>query len=413
MWFIFNALDMKKCIFIFLILLAVQVHATWSPFGPEGIQANRICFNLDAHPHWGICYDDGLYLYDLITQTWTDHPAILPVIDACYLDGENILVIMGDGTDSDGIYKYNSFSDQFELIQFIDIPHFICYDENQQTYYVGHHLGLLTSVDGLTWAPVTTFNNRAIVAMDSYENHFVVSEMDNLYGIWFSADAGNTWTLSPGSPMVSCLGFDEGGNLYGIFPDGSYSSGLWSSINFGQTWEVEFWSLEMSCVGFDYAHVFVGWGENPYPPEHGIAWYHPETDSLTYINANLPNLIINQITHNPAMSAIALFCCTENGAYVSYDYYLSIPEPPGAVVSMLSVQPNPATTQTVINFQTAGNKGLGTLTVIDLNGKKIWQTETDLSTGKVLLDCSGFIPGLYLIKIQCSESILSGKLIIN
>jgi len=413
MWFIFNALDMKKYTFIILILLSMQVRATWAPFGPEGIQANRICFTIDQHPHWGICHDGGLYLYDLISQSWTDHPSGLPVWDACYLDGQNILVIMGDGTDSDGIYQFDPVSDTFELLQFIDIPKFICYDETQQTYYVGHHLGLLSSPNGLSWTPIDTFVNRSIVSMGIYENHFVVSEMDNLYGIWSSEDAGVTWTLYPYSPMISCLGFDNQGKLYGIFPDNSYSSGLWSSTDFGENWDVEFWSLEMRCVGFDYANVFVGWGENAYPPQVGIAWFHPETDSLTCINANLPNLVINQITHNPSMSAIALFCCTENGVYVSYDYYLGLPESPGLAVSTLSIHPNPATNQTVLTFQPTVNKSQGTLSVFDMAGTKVWQTKTDFSTGEIVFDCSILVPGVYLIELKCGDSIRTGKLIVN
>ncbi|MFH1936880.1 MAG: T9SS type A sorting domain-containing protein [Bacteroidota bacterium] len=404
---------MKRSLFILGIVISLQVHATWSPFGPEGIQANRIRFYLDLNNHWGVCHDGGLYLYDLVTQTWTNHPAILPVLDASYLDGEKILVVMGDGTDSDGIYQYNPVNGQFELIQFIESPQFITYCEGEQTYYIGHHLGLLTSPDGYSWTPVDTFNNKAIVTMDTYENHFVVSEMDNLYGVWFSDDSGTTWTLNPTSPMISCLGFDQEGLLSGIFPDGSYSSGLWSSSDFGQTWEVEFWSTEMSCVGFDYANVFVGWGDNPSSPEQGVAWYHPETASLTFINDNLPNLIINQVTHNPTMSAIALFCCTENGAYVSYDYFLNIPEQNRPIPFSLSIQPNPATTLAVLSFQPLQHVSPATLSVFNLNGKKVWQTETDLSTGNIVIDCSGFIPGIYLTELKGLDFMISRKLIIR
>lgn len=433
---------MKRFLFFLLVLSSTHVTATWAPFGPEGIQANRICFILDMHPHWGICHDGGLCLYDLVSQTWTDHPTILPVRDACYLDGEKILVIMGNGTDSDGIYQYDPVSDQFEVVQFIESPYFICSASNvtdfdlhgrpdysflsfrggmnricidnsdEETYYVGHYFGLLSSSDGFTWTPVNTFTNKAIVAMDTYENQYVVSEMDNQYGIWYSSDSGNTWTLSSNSPMVSCLGFDPEGTLYGIFPDNSYSSGLWSSPDSGQTWEVEFWSVGMSCVGFDYTNVFVGWGDNPYGTDQGISWFHPETGLLTCINDNLPELVINQITHNPTMSAIALFCCTENGAYVSYDYYLQIAERPETTPSM-SIQPNPATTRAVVAFRTGANGTNGICTVYYLTGMKVRQARIDLSVGNVVLDCSGFMPGIYIVELKGRDMLLIGKLIVN
>lgn len=399
--------------YLFLVLGFQQVHASWSPFGPEGIQVNRICFNLDMQSHCGICHDGGLCLYDPVSQTWTDHSTILPVTDACYLDGDKILVVMGNGSYSYGIYHYDPGSDEFELIQFVDSPFFIRYSEYNQTYYVGHYMELLKSTDGYLWTPVDTFINRTIVTMDTYENHFVVSEMDNLYGVWYSNDAGISWTLSAYSPMINSLGYDHEGKLYGTFPDNSYSSGLWSSTDFGVTWDVEFWSVGLNCVGFDYPHVFVGWGEDAYAPYKGIAWFHPENHSLTFINANLPNLVINQITHNPAMSAIALFCCTENGAYVSYDYYLGTQDQNPPRSSFLSLQPNPATTLTVISFYSSSTLSTGTLTLYTLTGNVVWQTEADLSSGKFHFDCSPFLPGIYLIELTSSAFYQTAKLILH
>lgn len=392
---------MRRHLLILGILISFQIHATtWEHFGPEGIIANRICFFLDNHPHWGICHNNGLCLYDLVSHSWTDHPTTIPVLDAFYLDGEKILVIMGNGTDSDWIYRFIPASNQFDLIKFVDSPHFICYCQEEQSYYIGHHLGLLTSNNGIDWLPVGTFNNKNMVDMDTYQNHFAVSEMDNQYGVWCSDDYGINWYLSPLSPMISSLGFDNLGCLYGIFPDYSYSSGLWSSQDFGMTWEVEFWSTYMSCVGFDFMNVFVGWGNNPTGPENGIAWYHPETGDLTFINANLPNLVIHQVTHNPSMSAIALFCCTDTGAYVSYDYFLDVPESFLYDQVTLSIFPNPVTDQATLTYPVAYQPGKRIISLFYMTGEKIYEVEVDCSGGKIILDCTGLASGIYIVELK-------------
>ena len=116
--------------------------ATWDPFGPDTITANKACFLLDFSNHWGVCHDQGIALYDQVSQTWTDYPSDLPVMDAYYWNGNEFLVIMGCGTDSDGIYTFDPGSGDFELVTYLECPNFIAYDDIIQKYYVGHHLGL-------------------------------------------------------------------------------------------------------------------------------------------------------------------------------------------------------------------------------------------------------------------------------
>ena len=226
---------MKKLFFLISIVITLPLHASWNSFGPDGIAANKIRFVVDNQSHWVICHDEGIYVYDLVSQTWTNHATTLPVLDACYLDGTKILVIMGEGTFSDGIYSFDPASGVFEVIEWVLFPHFILYHDATTQFYVGHYGGLTTSPDGYNWTAVNTFQNKNMVAMAAYENHFALSEMDNLLGVWFSDDAGITWSAPvTGSPMISDMGFHNNGILYGIFPDSSFSSGLWSSPDFGE-----------------------------------------------------------------------------------------------------------------------------------------------------------------------------------
>ncbi|NQV03039.1 MAG: T9SS type A sorting domain-containing protein [Bacteroidia bacterium] len=406
---------MKTFLFLLGILISIPALPSWNPFGPEGIHANRIEFVIDNQSHWVICHDEGLYIYDLVNQTWTDHPTTLPVLDAYYLDGTKILVIMGDGTFSDGIYAYNPATEEFEIIEWVVFPCFLNYNYDTQKYYVGHHSGLLTSSDGYTWTAEPTFTNRDMVAMASWENHFVVSEMDNLYGVWFSDDYGATWSSpTPGSPMISNLDFSNEGILYGVFPDSSYSSGLWSSSDYGETWKNEFYSLNMSCVGLDVqGWVMVGWHENPPLPQEGIAHYTPATGSLDFLNEGLPNLFINDICFNPIMSAIALFCCTENGVYISYDYFVGETEINRPAASVLTILPNPAQQRAVITSRVITPGSGITMRIFDLRGGIIREEYLDNWQGRMDLNCSSLPDGLYLISVSGLSGTATCKLTVT
>jgi hypothetical protein len=406
---------MKIRLLILVMLLALsslRSFSTWTPFGPEGIAANKICFLTDNANHWAICHDEGLYLYDHMTQSWTNYPSSIPVLDACYLDSDMIMVILGCGSNSDGIYALNPVNGEYVLIEFLDCPNFIIYDDIIQQYYIGHHIGLETSADGLSWTQVGIFNYMNIVAMDIYQNHYVVSRVDNLYAIWHSDDHGSTWVQSPaGSPMISCLGFDSYQKLYGIFPDESWSSGLWSSLDYGHTWEVEFWSINMNCVGFDaLGSVFTGWGDNSGGMEEGIAHYDPLNGTLSFMNEGLSNLVINDICLNPVLSAIVLFCCTENGAYVSDDYVRVSEYPDLSGPAHLKIFPNPASHTVSIEYQLTDNDRQATLRIFQTDGRSVMTTDLGQQKGRVKLNISDYTPGIYHVILSGPGNISSQKL---
>ena len=389
--------------------------ATWEPFGPDSITANKICFLLDLENHWGICHDEGIALYDHSSQTWTDYPSYLPVMDACYFNGNEFLVIMGCGTDSDGIYTFDPESGDFDVVTYLECPNFIAYDDIVQKYYVGHHFGLETSADGLNWDPVAGFSNMNIVSMAIDMNHLVLTHMDNLYSVWHSSDHGLTWTQSPpGVPMISDLCFDYEQKLYGIFPDGSWSSGLWSSDDYGYSWEVEFWSVNMKCVGVDaLGDVFVGWDENSGGSDEGIAFFDPGSGNYTFLNEGLSSLVINDICINPMMSAIALFCCTDSGAYVSYDYVGLAENLMPKSATHVKVYPNPARDVLHVDLAMENSSEAGVLQILGADGRMIVETRYAGRDSHMILDISGLSAGMYCIVIRNSDRISARALLIQ
>jgi len=403
---------MKKLLFILVLICSLQVSATWIPYGPDNIIALNIAFNINNHNHIAICHSEGIYIYDYQDDSWANFESNLPVLSAHYLDGFKSLLIMGGGSNSDGIYTFNPDSGQFNLVEFLDFPNFLYYDWDDQKYFVGHRFGLHASTDGMTWTAVDTFNNKNIVSMDSYQDHYVLTEMDNLYATFISDNSGETWTQSTTFNMYSCVKFDGFGKLYGVFPDESWSSGLYSSTDFGETWDVEFWSVNINCLGFDaMSNVFVGWKENPHSLGEGIAWFDQENDSLVYVNDGLTNLKINEIILNPAMSAIALFCCTDTGAFVRYNPTGKYDIQSGKN-EQLRIYPNPAKNVITIDYSDIPITTDSEIKIIDLNGREIKSLVLKEGRGTIQtkLNCS---PGVYYTILRNKRKDISQKFIVH
>jgi hypothetical protein len=326
------------------------------------------------------------------------------VVDAYFLDGTSILVIIGCGTDSDGIYSFDPVTQDFTLIKYLECPNFIAFDEILQEYYVGYRFGLETSTDGYSWTGIPIFDNMNMVAMAIYQNNIVVSRMDNLYRTWHSDDHGNTWTQAPaGGPMISDLVFDHDQKLYGIFPDESWSSGLWSSPDFGYTWEVEFWSVNMNSVAIDvFGDVFVGWDDNPTGGDEGVARYDTASGTYAFMNEGLGSLVINDIRINPWMSAPALFCCTDSGAYFSYDYYVGIKEENEKKdYACINVYPNPTDQHINIDYKQSCHNNISNIRIYNSACDQILEKYPINNEGRIDLNISGYAGGLYYVVMNC------------
>ena len=335
-----------KNLFILISALLVSNFVSayeWDSIGPSDIQVNSfntVFYNISLEI---LCTSDGFLINE--GDNWIEYTyGGLPAWNAVGLDPNNILVLLGDGSWSDGVYKFNLTSHQFDVAEIITFPNFLHYCEFDSAYYAGGEYGMWKSADGLNFTLIDYFDMKKCVAFAYFENHFVVSADDEIY---CSLDSGETWIQAqPGSPYVSDMLFDDDGIIYGIFPEESYSSGLWSSNDYGENWDVEFWDAYMSSVGIDAdGNIFVGW-EN-----EGIAQWHSVSQELNFFNDGLPNLHINKITTHSDIDCINIVACTDNGAYLLTNYPVGIEEDkPEYQYYSLSNYPNPFNYSTTIIF---------------------------------------------------------------
>ncbi len=393
----------KLTTFLFAFLIWVSGFAyTWNQMGTVQMNASGICFGI-TFSEWVICSDDGFYLYNIGTHETTFYTYGLPVTGAAYLDAERILITMGDGSYSDGIWTFDLQTHQFEVVEWVVNPNFLYHDDLTGAYWVGSDWGgLYKSQDGLNWEEDINFLAKPCGTMTGYGEHLVVTAIANLSNIYWSDDSGETWNASEIFTVISDMSFCPNGLLYGVYPDNSNSSGLWKSEDFGNTWQIVFYANNMRAVGFDcFGNPFLGWKENL-----GIASFDASAPppGLTWLNEGLPNLNINKIQINPTMSAPALFVCTEAGVYVSQDYWLGIDE---TQQNQISISPNPATENLTIKSEIR----LNSLKLSSISGKQILSMK--INTNQHQLDVSNLEAGIYLLEIEAEGRFFVRKLVVE
>jgi hypothetical protein len=361
---------MKKMIILFLLIFlsSLSFAYMWESIGPSNLQVNNfntVFYNILVEI---LCSSNGILINE--GGNWVEYPySGLPAWSTVGLDPNNILVLLGDGSWSDGIYKFNLSTHQFDVAEWIPFPNFILSCTINNTYYAGGLYGIWESTDGMNWSEIVYFNLKDCVAMAYFENHFVVSADSEIY---YSPDSGVTWNIAqPGSPIICDLVFDEVGTLYGIFPGYSNSSGLWSSNDFGESWNVEFCSNLMSSVGLDAEdNIFVGW---EHPGTEGFALWDPVSHELEFFNDGLPNLNINKITYNPYIESLNVICCTDSGAYMLTDYVGVGFEEDELEITNYKLQnyPNPFNPETTIFFSIAQTSSFVTIEIYNIKCQKI------------------------------------------
>lgn len=327
---------MKRFVTALMLVLfpALAGAIDWMPIGPSNVEVNNFRATMSGDY---LATSDGIR--HLEADNWVAYTnGGLPVWEILEFDSDHVLLIMGDGSWSDGIYLFNRANGSFEVQEWAPWPNFLYHFNN--IYYVGYEYGVMTSTDGQNWTDMPYFSMKECVAMAGYEDHLVISEVgDQDHAIHTSADNGQTWTQAPaGGPVITDITFTYDAMLFGIFPDHSNSSGLWRSTDFGQSWQVETWIDGLSSVYFIGIDLFVGWESNG-----GVGWWHPDYWEMQMINGNLPNLNINNLTQHDFLSCINIIACTDAGAYINCDFTATGigDEAPTALAYEFASFPNP------------------------------------------------------------------------
>ena len=392
---------------------------SWTLYGPQGIKANDICFNAGSAGYTVICGANGIFISDGINGTWNNYThGGLPVWEAIPLDNTNNLLVMGDGSTSDGIYRFNLTTHQFTSLKQLPSPTFIKYCSINQTFYAGSKQnGLWNSVDGVSWIAVPDFVSMPVSTMDCYNNTMVLSTGFYFQSVYNSYDSGLTWNHTNGNGnFLSYIAYHPNGKLYGIIPY-SNSTSLRVSSNDGQDWEYCFFSNDgLNTLGFDViGNIFVGWRNVGVPK--GIARYDPSSSSITFFNDGLPNLFINRIKTNPLLSSITIFCCTDSGVYYSNDYLTGTSDK-ASIEDNLKVTsfPNPASSSMEIEISLPEVLG-NSMSIVIYNTAGVIIPENlyhfiQTSETRIQVNVSNIPMGCYFYRLKSGKYDVIGKLVV-
>jgi len=169
---------MKSVSIIIFILLTLNLTAyEWNEFYPLDqpiYNANFEFENID------ILCTEGLLIrteneWDLYENSG------LTALNAIKLDDENLLTLFGFGSYSDGVYKFNLNTYNFELIDWFFAPQFLYYNTIDNLYYLGSEYGLSRSYDGLTWIEDNSFQNGSCLSMNNQNENFVLEYDQSIY----------------------------------------------------------------------------------------------------------------------------------------------------------------------------------------------------------------------------------------
>ena len=395
---------------MFLFIPFFSSSHDWIPIGPDTVSVNNVYTSYSADV---LLISDGILVSDW--AGWTKYSKDnLPVWDVIELFPDTLIMVMGNGSLSDGIYKFVLGESLFKILGGGINPHFIIKNPKNNCYYVGQESGLLKSTNGIDWEEVDFFRNKNCLAMNFYKEHCVISVSGDSSGIYYSTDSGNNWTLSPQfSYPFSDFVFDINGILFGIFPDESWLSGLWKSNDYGRSWDVEFWATNISSIGY-IGGLFVSWYEPNYDKE-GIAIWDTLSQELTFLNDGLPNIKIRNIVENQIFDCSNITVCTDSGAYCLTEFPVGIKDKNIIPNNFqLTNYPNPFNSLTTFSFKLS-SRSFVELTIYDIKGQiieKLVSRVMNSGIHKIKWNANNFASGLYIYQFKSGHICSSGKSIL-
>jgi hypothetical protein len=401
---------MKKTVFFMLALLVglVSFSQTWENFGPEGIDANKICL-LDDYDYNRaiICTDAGFYFTPTLWMpVWEFFE--FPVKGAANLDENNILVVLGEGSYSDGIYKFDITTHEIDVISYCIYPDFILKRRDDARYFVGYESGLVESTDGITWTSVSAFNNKTCIDMAYFpgSEYLAVATNSAVDNVYYSEDDGANWTQMQSSFQISELLFDPNGNLTGICSESTSNNGFYKRN--GTQWENLFYAEKVNALGCDNTGTpFKGWyGAD----DKGIARY--KSSELIFFDEGLPSLNINDIPKPLAqIGGNIVFCCTEEGVFYNDDYATRINtvEPD---IQQMALFPNPVRNNQLLHIQPTVNSYPYQIVIYSQKGIPVKRINGETSRKEsISIDVNDLKKGLYFIHFINEEKRLTTKFI--
>jgi hypothetical protein len=171
----------------------------------------------------------------------------------------------------------------------------------------------------------------------------------------------------------------------------------------------------MSTVGYDACvNVFTGW-ESTAGANDGVAIFNTVSKTFDFINLGLPNKNINKFRHDPFMSSISMFACTDSGVYILQNYIVNINE---ALTKNdnISIFPNPFNDKTTIEIIRDSRDQSVKIDLFNSEGrlvKTILNKSIIPNVEHITLFREDLKSGVYFLRISNSSEMFIKKLVIR
>ncbi|HQQ67794.1 MAG TPA: T9SS type A sorting domain-containing protein [Candidatus Cloacimonadota bacterium] len=332
------------CLFLALSLLTIVLYAfECDSYGPVADEIS--CALLDQEPEAYGAVMDGNHVL-ILRENGEYHPYMyctqgLPISGLCWRDANTLMISMGAGTWSDGVYNFDLATHQWSVNEWFFWPNFITYCPDNSTYYIGDRQGLYQSTDAATWNRIEDLGNEDCRSL-AWFGQMMICNMDN--GVFISSDGGVQWQQA-GMGLLEKFRFTDNGTLYGIMDDFSDSDGLWRSHDYGQNWEVVFYASALSCLGpnFDDLIPVAFHGTSERDNYLALLNGNDELNFLTHedLGSGISEIGIFPLINTPSfyvINASGLHYITDFGATSNDEPLAGVPEQ-----TTVKVYPNPAT----------------------------------------------------------------------
>lgn len=156
------------------ILVSRLFAYSWSPRGPAGLHALDWCALPSGQYPSLICADTCVVLES--ADGWERHSYLgLCCTAACPLDSARVLLALGGGGETDGVYCFDLSLHRFSIVCACSQPRFIRYSPRWNAWWAGWNGGMAVSTNGRDWLPLGDFAGRDCRAMALGESTLVAA----------------------------------------------------------------------------------------------------------------------------------------------------------------------------------------------------------------------------------------------
>lgn len=394
---------------LFLACGAFEVH----PYGPDAAIVYHANFQDVPSAVAGTDLDGHICLYLDAGTVWIPHPhwiSGLPVTGILKLNDNTMMVTLGAGTYSDGLYDLNLSTQEWTVNDWFVWPAFILRCAANDQYYLGEITGLNHSANGSDWTHISALGQQSCTAFAGFGGHLVTNNGNIVY---YSDDAGLSWQQSS-MPNLSGFRFASSGDLYAFMAVESDSDGLWRSHDFGATWELVFYSSNLCAIGPDFEGALpLGWNqanengnylELLLPDGQRTPFNHPA------LNSGVRQLELFPLVNTPAffvVNAAGLHFVTNFSGVENDEDLIPVPDP-----LRVTLHPNPAASFVNLVFE-GKTPAVVELSLYDLRGRKLYSRSGLAVHDNRLGQSLPALPnGIYLLKIDAGDKVLSSRLLI-